>query len=356
MVWLIVALALFAGAALYTRGVMRTGKARGHGSPEPGSLDLYQLAFLAGGPARTADVALLGAWARGAVTIGADGRISPAGQDPSGDGYAQAVQSALPSGTVAGARTAIAEHPAVRAVHDRLFGLGLLNPASRPARLRGARVVLALAPLVAAAGLFVKPLAGSPTHHTALWVANLAVVLIGATGCAVLAYWLFSRFDKLREPLNDRSLFYLWNQVRDPGQLGHIAQAAPGGAQFGDTALFGTERIPDPTLRGVFQQASAVTAGRIVSDGWTEAQWIQSANSRGQLGAPSFADAQQAASQAAAQAQAVPPQAPPSAYPSGADGHGYPAQPTPGGQYYGGGAAAQPQPYLPPWEQYPDQQ
>ncbi|MGR7000894.1 hypothetical protein ACU686_27220 [Yinghuangia aomiensis] len=139
-------------------------------------------------------------------------------------------------------------------------------------------------------------------------MANLAVVLIGATGCAVLAYWLFSRFDKLREPLNDRSLFYLWNQVRDPGQLGHIAQAAPGGAQFGDTALFGAERIPDPTLRGVFQQASAVTAGRIVSDGWTEAQWIQSANSRGQLGAPSFADAQQAASQAAAQAQAVPPQ------------------------------------------------
>jgi uncharacterized protein (TIGR04222 family) len=350
LVWLIVALALFAGAAWYARTVLRAGKAHGHGTPEQGSLDLYHLAYLAGGPGRAADVALLAAWARGAVTIGADGRVSPAGQDPSGDPYAQAVQAALPSGTVAGARVQIAAGPAVRALHDRLFGMGLLNPASRPARLRGARIVLAAAPLVAAAGLFVKPLAGSPTDDTGLWVANLVVVLLGAAGCAVLAYWLFSRFDKLREPLNDRSLFYLWNQVRDPAQLRHIAEAAAGGAHFGETALYGVDRVPDATLGSVFRQAAQVTAGQVVSDGWTEAQWNQSANSRGQLGGPTFTDVQQAASRAA---QAGPPPGGPGPQPGPPGFPGQGAQP--GMSQYGGGAAAQPQPFRPPWEQYPDQ-
>ncbi|MDI2126603.1 TIGR04222 domain-containing membrane protein [Yinghuangia seranimata] len=364
MVWLIVSVVLFAAVGVYARGVMKAGKARRVVAPETGSLDLYHLAFLAGGPGRAADVALLAARARGEVQIAPDGRIAPGQGAGGGDMYGAAVDAAVRgaggNATVAGARVVVAGHGSIRALRDRLFQQGLLNPAKHTANLGTVRLALWIAPLVAIAGLFIKPLAGSPTHHTGLWIGNLALVLLGTLGCATMLFFLFTRYDKLQSPLNDQSMFYLWNQVRDPQQLQHISQAVPGGPGLGEVALFGLDRIQDPALRGVFTQAVQVTAGQITSDGWNEQQWRQAAESRGPLGAPSYNDVRYAAQQQAQNPGQAPGQVP------GQQG-GYPQQPgqqtaypTPGQALpnhgmYGGGAQAYQDPVRAPWEDQPGQ-
>ncbi|NUU25262.1 MAG: TIGR04222 domain-containing membrane protein [Streptomycetaceae bacterium] len=297
MVWIIVSAVVFVAAGWYARGVSKAGKARRQPAPAQDALDLYGLAFLAGGPARAADVALLSAWGRGAITIAPDGRVAP-GTPNAADPVAAAVDGTVrasgQSATVAGARAAVAETPPVRALRDHLFGMGLLNPRAHTANLRTARIVLSVAPLVAIAGLFIEPLAGSPSDDTAVWGTALGVVVLGTIACLMLLFFLFTRYDQLRSPLPDMALFHLWNQVRDPAGVQRVGDAVAGGKGLGEVALFGLGRIPDPTVREVFLQAARATAGRITSDGWTEQQWQQAADSRGQLGGPTYDDAYRA--------------------------------------------------------------
>ncbi|MGW0658910.1 TIGR04222 domain-containing membrane protein [Streptodolium elevatio] len=379
MVWLVVSAVLLAVAVWYARSVLRAGRARGNAPDAQDALDLHRLAFLVGGPARVADVAVLTAWARSAVTITPDGRVAPGpavsgaapGAPPSALPDATPRGAATPSAafdaavgsavgaaggtaTVAGVRLAVADADAVRTLRDPLFGMGLLNPPARTASLRTVRIVLSLIPLVAIAGLFAEPLSGTPSDDTALWSANLVAVLIVTGACCALLFFLFTRYNNLRAPLNDSSLFHLWNLVRDPATVQRLGDAVPGGHGLGEVALFGHDRIADAALREVFRQAARVTAGRVTSDGWTEQQWQAAADARGPLGGPTYADAYSA--------HHAPGTAPgPVGGAAGAPMGGSPANPfgapAPGAapqQPYGGGAAAYPPEQRPPWESHPN--
>ncbi|MCF2527388.1 TIGR04222 domain-containing membrane protein [Yinghuangia soli] len=344
MVWLILSLVLFVAAAAVTAPALKAARSARAASPAPDALDLYQLAFLAGGPGRTADIALLAAAGRGAVSVAENGRLVLRPQGPPTDPFAAAVdaaaQAAGDSATVAGSRLAVAANPAVTAVRDRVFAAGLLNPSARNSKLRPVRVTLSVIPLVVIAGLFAEPLAGSPSEDTGLWVANLVVAIFGTLLCLALHYFLFTSYDKLRAPLNDMALFHLWNLVRDPAVVQRLGDAVPGGKGLGEVALYGLTRIHDPLLREVFLQAARVTAGRVVSDGWTEEQWKDAVESKGRLGGTTYADAYRAANEPAA--------------PGAAPGAGaIPGQGPTGPGMYGGGAGAPQAEQRPPWENHP---
>lgn len=292
---------LFTAVCAFAVNVQKEGKTKRAPAPPPGTLGLYELAYLAGGPARTADLALLAAQARGTLGIAANGQVAVQREDTA-DALAADVVGAVHAGgagaTLASTRAALADRPSVRASRDRLFALGFLNPAAHNPRLRPARIGLGTVPLIAIAGLFLESYAGSPSDDTAVWVANLILVLLGTTACAGAAYLLFSRYDKLRAPLTDSAIHFLWSQVRDEQGLTALAAAVPGGAGLGKVALGGPGAGADPGVSSAFGQAAQATSDRIVSDGWTEQQWINNANVQGPLVGPSYLDLHQQASSA----------------------------------------------------------
>lgn len=299
VIGLVINALLFIAACGFAHQVQKRGKAKRLPAPPPGTLGLYDLAYLAGGPARTADVAFLAAQARGTLSIAGNGQVAVQRADTA-DALAADVVGAVQAGgagaNLASARAALADRPSVRAARDRLFGLGFLNPAARNPQLRPARVGLWVVPLVTVAALFLEPYAGSPSDDTALWVTNLILVVLGTAACMGAAYLLFSRYDKLRGPLTDSAIHYLWSQVRDEQGLAALAAAIPGGTGLGTAALAGPAAVADPTIVGALGQAAHATSGRIVSDGWTEQQWVNNANVQGPLVGPSYLDLHQRAS------------------------------------------------------------
>ncbi|WP_436789703.1 TIGR04222 domain-containing membrane protein [Yinghuangia sp. YIM S10712] len=312
MIGFIISALLFVAVCAYAVNVHKQGKARRAPAPPPGTLGLYELAYLAGGPARTADVALLAAQARGTLSIAGNGHVAVQRQD-NADALATdvlgAVQASGAGADLASARATLADRPSVRTARDRLFELGFLNPSARNPQLRPARVGLGVVPVIAIAGLFLEPYAGSPSDDTAIWVTNLVLVLFGTAACAGAAMLLFSRYTNLRGPLTDSAIHYLWSQVRDEQGLTALA-AMPGGAGLGKVALAGPAVVTDPAVSGAFGQAAQATSGRIVSDGWTESQWANNANVQGPLVGPSYFDLHRQASTPLQGNQPQPPHVP----------------------------------------------
>ncbi|UGQ11990.1 TIGR04222 domain-containing membrane protein [Yinghuangia sp. ASG 101] len=299
MIGLVVNVLLFVAVCAFAVRVDKLGRARSAPLPPPGTLGLMELAYLAGGPGRAADVALLAARGRGAVGIDGNGRVTMLRQD-GGDAVAADTADAVRIGgaaaDVASVRAVLAAKPSVRAPRDRLFALGFLNPAARNPLLRPVRVALTVVPIIAIAGLFLESYAGSPSDDTALWVTNLVVVLLGTAACIGAAMLLFSSYNKLRGPLTENAVRHLWSQVRDEQGLAALAAAVPGGAGLGTVALAGPASVPDPGISGAFGRAAQATSASIVSDGWTEHQWTANANAQGVLGGPSYLDLHRQAS------------------------------------------------------------
>ncbi|WP_436772795.1 TIGR04222 domain-containing membrane protein [Yinghuangia sp. YIM S09857] len=352
MIGFIVSTLLFVAVCGFAVRVQKEGKPRRVPVPPPGTLGLYELAYLAGGPARAADVALLAARARGGIGIAANGQVAVqhaetpdavaadvlAAVQSTGPGPG-AVPGAVPGpgADLASARTAVAARPFVRAARERVFDLGLVNPSARNPRLRPARVALWIVPLVAIAGLFLEPYAGSPGDG--VWIANLVLVVVGTAAGIGSAYLLFSRYDKLRAPLTDSAIHYLWSQVRDEQGLATLAAAVPGGAGLGPVALAGPAAGGDPSTAAAFGHAAQATIGRILGDGWTEQQWTTNATVQGPLIGPSYLDLHRQASNPAAAAPGQVPQAP--SAPGANLGFQVPSQgghgaPQPYGPYSGG--------------------
>ncbi|MFD8727338.1 TIGR04222 domain-containing membrane protein [Streptomyces sp. NPDC059611] len=103
--------------------------------------DLYEAAFLNGGPARVADTALTALYTDGRILIGGPGIISvqrAQANDPVERAVFQAL-STSPSGALHAVREAVMHHPAVQEIGDGLAQRGLLvRPADgRPVRRWG---------------------------------------------------------------------------------------------------------------------------------------------------------------------------------------------------------------------------
>ncbi|MBH0244252.1 TIGR04222 domain-containing membrane protein, partial [Streptomyces cavourensis] len=128
--------ALLIGKAVASRSGRRTPV----GAPYP-VRDLYEAAFLNGGPARVADTALTTLYGDGRVLIGGPGIVSvrhEQAHDPVERAVFQVLATA-PSGALHAVREAVMRHPAVQEIGDRLAERGLLVPpaASRPVRRWG---------------------------------------------------------------------------------------------------------------------------------------------------------------------------------------------------------------------------
>ncbi|MCX4655943.1 TIGR04222 domain-containing membrane protein [Streptomyces microflavus] len=135
---LLLTLGVALSTALLIAKVVASRSGRPSAGPSPAVHDLYEAAFLNGGPARVADTALTALYADGRVLIGGPGIISvrhPHANDPVERAVFQELSTA-PSGALHVVREAVMRHPAVQEIGDGLAQRGLLVPpaASRPVR------------------------------------------------------------------------------------------------------------------------------------------------------------------------------------------------------------------------------
>lgn len=137
-------LALLATIAVVVSSVLLIVKAVGERSrrPSPGPgvalHDLYEVAFLNGGPARVVDTALTALHADGRLAVGGPGIVAvlrAQANDPVERAVFQEL-AAAPNGALHVLREAVMRHPAVQEVGDGLAARGLLVP---PHRLRPLR-------------------------------------------------------------------------------------------------------------------------------------------------------------------------------------------------------------------------
>nr|WP_030119861.1 TIGR04222 domain-containing membrane protein [Streptomyces californicus] len=133
---LLLNIAALVSAVLLVTTAVSAGSRRPSAGPFPGVHDLYEAAFLNGGPARVVDTALTALYADGRVLIGGPGIISvqrPQADDPVERAVLHEL-SAAPSGALHVIREAAMRHPAVQEIGDGLAQRGLLVP---PAANRG---------------------------------------------------------------------------------------------------------------------------------------------------------------------------------------------------------------------------
>ncbi|MGW1296957.1 TIGR04222 domain-containing membrane protein [Streptomyces sp. NPDC002533] len=109
-------------------------------SPGPGAPlhDVYEAAFLNGGPARVVDTALTALHADGRLAVGGPGIVAVL-RDQANDPVERAVfeeLAAAPNGALHRLREAVMRHPAVQEIGDGLAARGLLVPPHRVRPLR----------------------------------------------------------------------------------------------------------------------------------------------------------------------------------------------------------------------------
>lgn len=200
-------------------------------------LTLYEAAFLAGGPGRVADLALVSMHLRRRLLLAHTGWatvVDPEGRD---DVERTVIRAIGPEGQspIAPVRASAAAADAVRAVADRLVAAGLAVP--RGADVASAvRAVRAAALLVAALGgaALLAPGDGGAAPMPVWFAVPLALTL----GCLAIARVEAHPYGAWASPDGQRLL---------------AACAVPGDGATGDTlvtvAVRGVEAVDDPALR-----------------------------------------------------------------------------------------------------------
>ncbi|WP_327243750.1 TIGR04222 domain-containing membrane protein [Streptomyces sp. NBC_01320] len=123
IVALLVTLAVAVSSTLLIVGISKAR--RGPGGP---AHDLYEVAFLNGGPGRVVDTALAAMQTDGRLAVGGPGIVSvqrPTAHDPVERAVLQE-HAAAPSGALHTLRDAVMRHPAVQEIGDGLAARGLL--------------------------------------------------------------------------------------------------------------------------------------------------------------------------------------------------------------------------------------
>lgn len=207
-------------------------------------LTLYEAAFLAGGPHRVADLALVSMHLRRRLLLAHTGWatvVDPEGRDEVERTVIRAIgpEGQSPIGPV---RASAAAADAVRAVADRLVDRGLAMP--RGADTAAAvRAVRGAALLVAALGAAVLVLGGPDTGLLVWFALPLALTL----GCLAIARIEAHPYGSWASPAGQRLL---------------AACAVPGDGATGDTlvtvAVRGVDAVDDPALRAALTGRTGV--------------------------------------------------------------------------------------------------
>ncbi|MGW0134894.1 TIGR04222 domain-containing membrane protein [Streptomyces sp. NPDC003299] len=208
-------------------------------------LTLYEVAFLAGGPARVADLTLVSMARQRRLLLAHTGWATVV--DPSGrDEMEQSVIGAIgPEGQsrIAPVRTAAATADAVRRLADRLVRAGLALPeagttvASAVRQVRSA--TLAATGLGAAALLTPGP-TGVPRTLVALW---FALPLVLSLSCLALARIEARPYSRWASPAGQRLLSALTRQADD---------AEADRRYLISVAVRGIRAVGEPELRAAF--------------------------------------------------------------------------------------------------------
>ncbi|MYQ76651.1 MULTISPECIES: TIGR04222 domain-containing membrane protein [unclassified Streptomyces] len=216
------------------------------GAPRGRQLTLYEAAFLAGGPGRVADLALVSMHLRRRLLLAHTGWatvVDPEGRD---EVERTVIRAIGPEGQspIAPVRASAAAADAVRAVADRLVAAGLAVP--RGADVASAvRAVRGAALLVAALGAaaLLAPGAGGAAPMPVWFALPLALTL----GCLAIARIEAHPYGSWASPAGQRLL---------------AACAVPGDGATGDTlvtvAVRGVDAVDDPALRAALTGRSGV--------------------------------------------------------------------------------------------------
>ncbi|WP_257623698.1 TIGR04222 domain-containing membrane protein [Streptomyces griseus] len=236
--------------------VVRSGAERSRrppASPDATLHDLYEVAFLNGGPARVADTALTALHADGRLAVGGPGIVAVQ-RSQANDPVERAVfqeLAAAPNGALHVLREAVMRHPAVQEVGDGLAARGLLvaphrlRPLRRWAVLQGVACLVAL-PLSLVLTFVQYAMDDSAPFAVPFLVKMLPAILIGGlTGLIVAG----SSASRITQPGRDAVLAFRTAHT-------HISTPAHLVATMGPSTLL------DPVFRDQLMAAARLSAPR----------------------------------------------------------------------------------------------
>lgn len=261
------------GAVLLITAVVRQ-VLRGLPSRRPvRQLDHYEVAFLAGGKQRVAEVVIAEMVDRGALRVDSKGRLTPADPSALGGPFAAAIGSIPASGMSTNAvRSKIGSDPGIKEVVARVRADGLIMSADRLTVLRWAFVLLMSALL----GTGIARIMEGKDNHRPVGDLVTLVVLSAIIGVWILsAIWKsanttrYGRYQlrKLRRaPLAAAAGSPLAGAAVPGGQYGFqdggfaAGPALATAAVFG-VALWGFKAVPDQTIRAALIAGLPGTSG-----------------------------------------------------------------------------------------------
>lgn len=218
--------------------------------PEAVGIGLYETAYLAGGPDRVVDLALVLMASRKRLHLAHTGWTTVV--DPQGRSRLEraVVATVGPEGQcrTPGLRQAMAAHPTVLEIGSRLTLAGLATPAvvrrTAVVALRQVRHALLLSLVLLAGALAVGPLTGGDTLAAAAW---FSLPLILTSGTLLMARVDVYPYTHWASPLGQEVL----REVRPPRQHG-IADDEER-ELFTAVAMVGPSALPDARLRAALR-------------------------------------------------------------------------------------------------------
>ncbi len=231
------------GGAIYTRAKVRASSARmSHGAP---SLEVYETAYLAAGPARVIDTAVAGLAEVGRIRVGSDGRLLWIGQlarQPVELAVSDRVNQGV--GRLSDLRRTLRDHPAVVDVGRRLAERELVAGESKVHLAHLASWSLVVPFSAGMVRLVAGLLAGRAEGTLALLLVLNAVYLGYFIRTPVFRTWYGDSVLRSVQQTTPMSRYSgAITQLRDPLAL----------AGVGTVALFGLAAVPDRALRAALE-------------------------------------------------------------------------------------------------------
>ncbi|MGN9844024.1 TIGR04222 domain-containing membrane protein [Nonomuraea sp. H19] len=221
----------------------------------------YEIAYLAGGPARVADVAIGLLAGEGEIRVSRGGKLHQVSTAVSA-GYpveerVLAIVAKGPGSSVVRVKRSVAESAEVAEIRDRLVGLGLLVNPRGTAGFRVSYDVLKMIPMVAAAAVAINVIYMMVQRSPALSVAALA----GFGASWLVARKAGSLYVKNRPVTLGRTGRYQLEKARQAHPYGVVTDmvAMP-------LALYGLSHLGDPDLAAELSKRSIPDGHRYPAD------------------------------------------------------------------------------------------
>jgi len=237
-IWTVLVLGVAVGSA--RRGRRPTRRAR---LDDLGPADY---AFLAGGPARAADLAILTALRDDTVHLNREGRVVATGTAETGDVVRRVLREEHGGMPLRALRARVTAAPEIQSVGTRLFENGLIaRPEAGPRRIPRAALFLTI---VLGVVLVVLAFVVADDGPSGLWLSLSLFLAVVGIQAGVVGLLLVGVFGERVVPTGTTTR-HLMRVRRDDAA---VAAMAPGG--LGAVALSGLNAFPDPLVKEIFRR------------------------------------------------------------------------------------------------------